>query len=87
MAVHRNHVPPPGSALAPNTAPGRLFWDDNGAGEDHLPPPVNAVVNLALPNLTRIAMADQLYGGYLALGNSPATARTLADARALQMIP
>lgn len=87
MAVQRNHVPPPDSALAPNTAPGRLFWDDNKAGEDHLPPPTAAVVNLSAPNLTRIAMADQLFAAFVTEGYDLVTARALADARALEMIP
>lgn len=87
MAVQRNHVPPPDSALAPNTAPGRLFWDDNKSGEDHLPPPVGAIVNLSAPSLTRIAMADQLFSALVMAGSDSVTARLLADARALEMIP
>lgn len=88
MSERRNHVPPPGSALAPNTAPGRLFWDNNKAGEvDHLPPPTGAIVDLTKPNLTRISIADQLYGVFLNAGQDPVTARANADAQALLMIP
>lgn len=83
----RNHVPPPDSALAPNTAPGRLFWDDNGAGEFHLDPPTPAVVDLTKPNLTRLALSDTFYGQNVAAGQDTVTARANANARALQMVP
>jgi hypothetical protein len=86
----RNHVPPPDPALAPNTAPGRLFFDERTKDDvvvDELVPPVPAEVDLSKPNLTRLAIADQLYTLYLNQGQDPETARANADARALQMVP
>ena len=86
----RNYVPLPDSALAPNVAPGREFWN-NWQGDDADEPgplPVQpAVVDLSMPNLTRLALADQLYVANLNAGQDAVTARANADARALQMIP
>lgn len=86
----RNNVPPPDAACAPNVAPGREFWTDwevADACEPHAPPIEPAVVDLSKPNLSRLALSDQLYGSYRNQGYDDATARSLADARALQMIP
>jgi hypothetical protein len=86
----RNHVPPPDAALAPNTAPGRLFFDQVSVDDEtdyHVEPPIAADVDLNAPNLTRLNLAEQLYGRYLAEGQDAITARANADARALQMIP
>jgi hypothetical protein len=88
----RNHVPPPDAAPAPNTAPGRLFFDkasvDQDTSEDyHLPPPTSAAVDLTKPNLTRQMCADTLFAQYVAAGQDEATARANADARALLMVP
>ena len=88
----RNHVPPPEPALAPNTAPGRLFFDkasvDQDTSEDyHLPPPTPAAIDPAAPNLTRQLLAEQLYVQNLTAGQDETTARANADARALQMVP
>lgn len=88
----RNHVPPPDAASAPNVAPGREFWADQFRGEDVdagalKSEPPRTTVDSAAPNLTRLALSDQLYGQYLAAGNDDATARALASARALVMVP
>lgn len=90
--MSRNHVQPPDAALSPNTAPGRAFFDDQFRGEDPNDgithePPTAITPDLTKPNLTRIAMSDQLYTQFLNAGNDAVTARALADARALQMIP
>jgi hypothetical protein len=50
-------------------------------------PPEAAAPDLSKPNLTRLTLADQLYGRYLNDGQDAVTARANADARALQMIP
>lgn len=86
----RNHIPPPCYALAPNVAPGREFWDDwegEDAGQPGPQPVTPAVPDLSKPNLSRIALADQLYTQYLNAGNDAVTARGLADTRALEMVP
>lgn len=86
----RNYVPPPDSALAPNVAPGREFWMDwegADAGQPQPPPIPPAIVDPTLPNATRISIAEQLYSRFLGQGFDEATARSMADARALQMIP
>jgi hypothetical protein len=86
----RNHVPPPDAAPAPNTAPGRLFFDRVHVDDEQdfaSVPPEAAAPDLSKPNLTRLTLADQLYGRYLNDGQDAVTARANADARALQMIP
>ncbi len=87
----RNHVPPPDAALAPNTAPGRLFFDKVHADDDEdahqVIPPTPADIDPAAPNLTRLNLADMLFGQYVAAGQDEVTARANADARALQMVP
>lgn len=88
----RNYVPPPRSALAPNVAPGREFWN-NWEGDDAFSCDPSAlalmpvVVDLSKPNATRIALADHFYGIYRNAGQDTVTARANADARALQMVP
>jgi hypothetical protein len=86
----RRHVPPPCSAAAPNVAPGREFWanwEGDDAGQPGPLPVTPATLDLSKPNLSRLALADQLYTQYLNAGNDDVTARSLADARALEMIP
>lgn len=86
----RRHVPPPGSALAPNVAPGREFWNDqlgSDADEAPLPAPTPAAVDLSKPNLSRLALADTLFAQNIAAGQDAETARANANARALEMIP
>ena len=87
----RNHVPPPDAALAPNTAPGRLFWDKVHADDDedaYQDVPFEArVPDLTLPNLTRQNLADTLFAQNIGAGQDPETARANAEARALQMVP
>lgn len=88
----RRYVGPPCSALAPNVAPGREFWN-NWEGDDawerggHALPLVPATIDLSKPNTTRIGLADQLYTLNLNAGQAAVTARANADARALEMIP
>lgn len=86
----RNHIPPPDPAPAPNTAPGRLFFDERTQDEEQpgeLVPPTPAVPDLTKPNITRQLIADQLFSLYLNQGQDAVTARANADARALQMVP
>jgi hypothetical protein len=86
----RHHVPPPGAAPAPNVATGRQFWtnwEGNDVCQPAAPPITPAVIDLTKPNLSRLALADTLYGTYRTQGYDDATARSLADARALVMIP
>jgi hypothetical protein len=87
----RNHVPPPDAALAPNTAPGRLFWDKVHADDDEdayqAVPAKPIVTDPGAPNLTRQNLADVLFSQNIMAGQDPETARANADARALQMVP
>ncbi len=86
----RNHVGPPCSAPAPNVAPGREFWtnwEGDDAGQAGPLPVTPFVPDLSKPNLSRIAIADQLYTQFLAAGQNAVTARANADTRALEMIP
>jgi hypothetical protein len=87
----RNHVPPPDAALAPNTAPGRVFWDKVHADDDEdahqVIPPTPVALDVSKPNLTRLDLADTLFAQNIAAGQDSETARANADARALQMIP
>jgi hypothetical protein len=86
----RNHVEPPGSALAPNVAPGREFWTDwegEDAGQRGSLTVTPFVPDLSKPNLTRLAVADHLYAQFFSAGQDAMTARTNADAQALAMIP
>ena len=90
MMTGRNYVPPPDSALAPNVAPGREFWNDWQGIDDFDPGPLPlemAAVDLTKPNFTRVSLADQFYTANLNAGQDAVTARSNADARALQMIP
>lgn len=87
----RNHVQPPDGATAPNTAPGRLFWDKVHADDDEdahqVVPAEPRTPDVSAPNLTRQNLADTLFAQNIAAGQDPETARANAEARALQMVP
>ena len=87
----RNHVPPPDAASSPNGAPGREFWLDRDGGQPdddiEIVPALAVTPDPSLPNLSRQALSDRLFSQYLAAGNTQSVARSLADARALQVIP
>jgi hypothetical protein len=87
----RNHVPPPDAAVAPNTAPGRLFWDKVHADDDEdayqAVPAEPVTVDIDAPNLTRQNLADVLFSQNIMAGQDEVTARANAEARALLMVP
>jgi len=65
----RNHIQPPCSALAPDTAPARLFFDQEHVDDTEdciaIVPAEPIAPDLTKSNATRQLIADQLYSRYL----------------------
>jgi hypothetical protein len=86
--LSRNYVAPPDAAPATNIAPGREWKLVPPEEYEHASdPPIARVVDAGRPNMTRYSIAEQLFVRHLDSGIERSTARALADATALQMVP